>query len=160
MLPEYVEQKEEKPSGYFDIPPHWVISSGWYSDNNLTMSDNMKIVNAQRQIIRNYADQSGVVIVGRTADQILQGYPNVLSVFFHADEDKRIQRCQELSSCDKDQAQKAIREMDHLRSDYYHTITGKKWGSENNYDMYLDLGELSSDEAIEQIIDRIHHTES
>ncbi len=160
MLPEYVEQKEEKPSGYFDIPPHWVISSGWYSDNNLTMSDNMKIVNAQRQIIRDYADQSGVVIVGRTADQILQGYPNVLSVFFHADEDKRIQRCQELSSCDKDQAQKAIREMDHLRSDYYHTITGKKWGSENNYDMYLDLGELSSDEAIEQIIDRIHHTES
>ncbi|MCD8151174.1 MAG: cytidylate kinase-like family protein [Clostridiales bacterium] len=156
MFPEYIEKLEERPTGYFDIPPHWIGASGWYADQaEHSMSDNMKIMNAQRKIIENYAKESGVVIVGRTADQILKGYPNVLSVFFHADEEKRIRRCQDISDCSKEQARKAIHQVDRLRAEYYNSTTGGKWGAKNNYDMYLDLGELGTDQAVEQILEKI-----
>ncbi|MCD7826836.1 MAG: cytidylate kinase-like family protein [Clostridiaceae bacterium] len=156
MMPEYVEETEEKPAGFFDIPPHWVLSANWYiDDSENVMSNSMKIMKVQKQIIQKYAEKSGVVIVGRTADQILKDYPNVLSVFFHADKKKRIARCQKLSACDEEKARKAIKKMDKLRADYYNTNTGKVWGSQNTYDMYLDLGELGTDAAIDQIISQL-----
>lgn len=157
MLPEYVKEKEEKLNSYFDIPQHWVVSSNWYSKNSENMlSDNTKIINAQKEIIEKYANESGVVIVGRTADQILKDNPNMLSVFFHADDAKRIKRCEELSGCDEKTAKKTIRQMDHLRSEYYNTTTDKKWGAKNTYDMYIDLGKTGTDDAIKEIIDRLN----
>ncbi|MCD8232064.1 MAG: cytidylate kinase-like family protein [Clostridiales bacterium] len=158
MLPEYIEKHEEKPDGYFDVPPHWIGSSGWYADHSEnSMTDSMKIINAQKQIIEDYAKESGVVIVGRTADQILKGYPNVMSVFFHADEEKRIQRCQEISDCNREEAKKAIHQVDRLRADYYNSTTGQKWGAKNTYDLYLDLGELGPEQAIDQIIEKMQN---
>ena len=56
------------------IPPE---SSGFVSDDNL--------FNYQAKVIKELAESESCVIVGRCADYVLRDFPNVISVFIHAD---------------------------------------------------------------------------
>lgn len=69
------------------IPPE---SSGFVSDDNL--------FNYQAKIIKDLAGSESCVIVGRCADYVLRNYPNVISVFIHADREFCIERALERNS--------------------------------------------------------------
>ena len=47
-----------------------------------------------------------------------------------------------------------IRKMDKQRRKYYESYTGRVWGAPNGYDLYLDTGTVSTDEAAEIIAER------
>ena len=42
--------------------------------------------------------------------------------------------------------------MDRYRRDYYRYHTGKKWKNPENYDLCLNTGDMSIEEAAEQIL--------
>ena len=95
----------------------------------------------QHRIIKELADKSPCVIVGRCADEILKEYKPV-RIFVYADMESRIKRCQERRSqeesyTDKEWRQR-IMEMDKKRSKYYEFYTGKKWGDKQNYDFCIN----------------------
>ena len=52
----------------------------------------IKIFLAQFDAIKKIANEGPCILVGRCADYALEGYPNLLSVFIHADLDARIKR--------------------------------------------------------------------
>ena len=56
------------------LPPE---SSDFVSDDNL--------FNYQAKVIKDLAAQESCIIIGRCADYVLKDYPNVVSVFVHAD---------------------------------------------------------------------------
>ena len=145
-------QKDERlkiPSGFKPlkrpyegdlIPPE---SSGFVSDDNL--------FNYQAKIIKDLAGTESCVIVGRCADYVLRNYPNVISVFIHADSEFCIERALERNSMTRKEMEKFIAKTDKFRGDFYKYHTGREWTDARNYDLCLDSGKLGFEKCVEEI---------
>ena len=122
------------------LPPE---SSGFVSDENL--------FNYQAKIIKDLAEKESCVIVGRCADYVLRNYPNVMSVFIHADREFCLERALERNSMSRREMEKFIEKTDKYRGDFYHYYTGKQWEDARNYDLCLDSGKLGFEKCVEAI---------
>ena len=122
------------------IPPE---SSGFVSDDNL--------FNYQAKIIKDLAGSESCVILGRCADYVLRNYPNVISVFIHADREFCIERALERNSMTRKEMEKFIAKTDKSRGDFYTYYTGREWTDARNYDLCLDSGKLGFEKCVEEI---------
>ena len=136
MSEEYVRQiTEQKPVMSFPIS----IGRSFYPMTDPLLDQNQAIFREQHQIIREMADKSDCVIVGRCGDYILRD----LNPFrIYADMDAKIARCRERGKedpplSDKELKQK-ITKMDKGRAKYYEFYTGQKWGDRLNYDVCIN----------------------
>jgi len=123
------------------IPPG---SGEFVSDKNL--------FNYQAKIIKQLAETQSCVIVGRCADFVLKDYPNVMSVFVHADEEFCFDRAMERNSMTPREMKKFIAKIDKYRGDYYRYYTGREWTDARNYDLCLDCGKLGFDKCRDEIL--------
>ena len=123
------------------IPPE---SGEFVSDKNL--------FNYQAKIIKQLAETQSCVIVGRCADYVLKDYPNVMSVFVHADEEFCFERAMERNSMSPREMKKFIAKIDKYRGDYYRYYTGRNWTDARNYDLCLDCGKLGFEKCKEEIL--------
>ena len=138
MSEEYVRQiTEQKPVMSFPIS----IGRSFYPMTDPLLDQNQAIFREQHQIIREMADKSDCVIVGRCGDYILRDL-NPFRIFVYADMDAKIARCRERGKedpplSDKELKQK-ITKMDKGRAKYYEFYTGQKWGDRLNYDVCIN----------------------
>ena len=107
-------------------------------------------VAAQHKVLKKIAENGSSVIVGRAADYVLSDYPELIRVFIYAPGEYRVKRIMEVYGDTEDEARKNIRHSDEARSAYYHSISGKKWGERENYDILLDssIGEEAAADII------------
>ncbi len=106
----------------------------------------------QSRILRELAEKSDCVVVGRCADYILRDW-EPFRVFVYAEMESRIRRCQERSTAeeklsDKDM-RRSIQDVDRSRAKYYSFYTGQKWGDKEYYDLCInttnrDIKELAA----------------
>ena len=109
----------------------------------------------QSHEIRCIARHEECVFVGRCADYVLRDEDvRLLKVFVAAPDEHRIQRKMAQEKLSRDQAVRLIRKMDKQRRKYYESYTGRTWGAPNGYDLYLDTGTMSTDEAAARIAAR------
>lgn len=92
-------------------------------DKEFVSDDNL--FNYQAKVIKELAQKESCVIVGRCASYILKDYPNVLSVFVHADEEFCLKCAMERNSMSEKEMLRYIERTDKYRSDYYFYHTGK-----------------------------------
>lgn len=118
-------------------------SAGFTSSANL--------FNYQAKIIKQLAEQESCVIIGRCADYVLKEYPNVVSVFVHADKDFCHQMAKERVSVPEKELDKYIEKVDNYRGQYYKTYTGNEWFDLRNYDLCLNSGKLGFEKCVEEI---------
>ena len=118
------------------------------SGNVLTLES--KVYLAQAEVIRNIAKEGSCVIVGRCADFILDGTPNLVKVFIMADEQSKIERIMKSHDFTEERAKQYIHEMDRQRRNYYNYHTTSKWGRSTNYNLCIDSGR-----GIQRAIDTI-----
>jgi len=118
-------------------------SAGFTSSANL--------FNYQAKIIKELAERGSCVIIGRCADFILKDYPNVVSVFVHADKDFCHKMAVDRVSVPEKELDKYIEKIDNYRGEYYKAHTGKEWYDLRNYDLCLDSGKLGFDKCVEEI---------
>ncbi|MBQ3810903.1 MAG: cytidylate kinase-like family protein [Kiritimatiellae bacterium] len=107
---------------------------------------------AQFEAIRAAAAKGGCVIVGRCADFVLDGRPNVLRVFLRAPLEKRIARIVERDGVDEAAARKRLRVAEKNRAAYYDYFTDRKWGAAETYDLCLNTARFPSDEAVADLV--------
>lgn len=110
------------------------------------------LFNYQAKIIKKLAETESCVIVGRCADYVLRDYPNVMSVFVHADEKFCLERAMERNSMTAREMEKFIAKTDKYRGDYYKYYTGREWSDARNYDLCLDSGKLGFEKCMEAIL--------
>ena len=122
------------------IPPE---NSDFVSDDNL--------FNYQAKVIKELAAKESCVIVGRCADYVLKDYPNVVSVFVHADRKFCLDRSMERHSMTEKEMQKYIEKTDQYRGDFYRYHTGHEWVDARNYDLCLNSGKLGFEKCVEEI---------
>lgn len=112
---------------------------------------NDKLFLTQSEIIKELADESPCVIIGRSADYVLREYPCHLSVFIYAGLDARIRHVAERNGIGENAAKDLISKTDKRRANYYNFYTGRKWGQKENYEMCID-SEIIGPEGAAQII--------
>ena len=91
------------------------------------------------------------MIVGRCADYVLRDFPNVISVFIHADREFCLEQAMERNSMSLKEMQRFIEKTDKYRGDFYKYYTGHEWSDARNYDLCLNSGKLGFKKCVEEI---------
>lgn len=112
---------------------------------------------AQKEAVENIASSGSCVIVGRRADQILDGQCPVLKVFVSSALKKRILRVMERDHLSRSEAEQKIRKVDKERQQYYNGFSNKKWGVAESYDLCVDTGSFGVDGAVDVIVQALMH---
>ncbi len=136
---ELLEEYDEKPTNSI----LYSLSLGSYSSHSsllsnisdLPLSDKIYII--QCDTIKALASNS-CVIIGRCAENVLADDPNVLSIFIHADFDKRLERVITKQNLKKDQAISLIKKMDKKRSSFHNYYCDTRWGEASTYDLCIN----------------------
>ena len=107
----------------------------------------------QGRIIRAIADEgNGAVFLGRCADVILDGVPEVYSFFICADDAFRTKRAQTHYG---GMSLKQLNEIEKARKNYYSFYTGRTWGEPQNYHLTINTSYISLEKAAALILSYI-----
>lgn len=119
-------------------------------DSDQFVSDK-NLFNYQAKVIRDLAEKESCVIIGRAADYVLKGNPNVVSVFVHASKEYCLQQVIERRAYTGKDVEKFIARTDRYRSDFYRYYTGQDWHDARNYDLCLNSERLGFEGCVEEI---------
>lgn len=112
---------------------------------------NEKIFLVQSQVIKEVAKEGPCVIVGRSANYVLQDNPNCINIFLQADLPDRVARAVNTYHHDPQGAEAMVIKTDKRRANYYNYFTGGKWGKAENYDLILNTSRMDLDKIVEVI---------
>ena len=107
-------------------------------DIYLSLDASKEAIINQTKVIKEIAEQSSAVIVGRSADYILRNNSNLIKIFIYAPMDYKIKNIMKNYHDTEKEAKKHITESNKARSTYYSVIANQTWGDKSNYDLCLD----------------------
>ncbi len=141
----YIHQVvENSPHELFPIT---VAHSFSYVDTYI-ISQKQAIFTEQEKVIKEMAEKSNCVIVGRCADYILKEY-NPLKIFVYADMQSKIKRCKDrgddVANLSDKKIKKHIKKIDKNRARYYSFYTGAEWGNKLEYDICVNSSNADID---------------
>ena len=108
--------------------------------NDLTSDNHLKIIQSQNEVLRELAQKSDSVFVGRCADVVLDKF-NPLKIFVYADLETRLERSKataENENLTEKELLKKIREIEKKRTRYYRAFTERTWGAKENYHLCVN----------------------
>lgn len=135
-----------------------IISSNYSDeeiyDNFLSLDVGKEGIINQAKVIKEIANTSSAVIIGRSADYILRENKNLIKVFIYANMDYRIKNIMKNYGDTEKEARNHIQASDKSRSKYYSAIANKTWGDKNNYDLCIDA-KIGNEQVVKIIYDYV-----
>ena len=119
---------------------------------DLTTDD---IHEAEVEIIKAIAESGPCVIAGRSAFFVLKDCPNKVDVFVTASMEHRIERVMRKQDLTREQAIEVIDRVDKARDNYIHRYTGHSRYDARNYNVAINVDNLSEEEAADIILSTI-----
>lgn len=150
---EYVERiTEDRPYMPYSIHAGMSFHTAYYAYTEFDRS--LAVFAEQHNIIKELADKSDCIIVGRCADYVLKEKAP-FRIFVFADTESKLKRCRERSPEDENlsdsKMKRNIRSIDRGRARYYNYFSQQKWGARENYDLLIN----TSGKDIRQISDAV-----
>lgn len=127
----------------------------------LDMSDRRRRVFAAllESVLLQYAQAGNVILMGRGANYLMRLVPGVLRVRVVAPLELRAMRLANREGLDLDRARQLATVIDQQRRAYIAHIFNSDWASPLNYDLVLNMGRLSLEQAAAVILDLTAHSE-
>ena len=120
-----------------------------------TTSD--EIFAAESEILRELAEEGSCVIAGRSGFFVLKDHPNRTDIFIHASLEHRVERVMRKQHLSETEARTVIASVEEGRDNYIQRYAGVSRYDARNYDLSLNVDNLSEDEAVELILKFIQH---
>ncbi|MDD6691058.1 MAG: cytidylate kinase-like family protein [Lachnospiraceae bacterium] len=114
-----------------------------------------RVIYVQFDVIRQMAEKSSCVIIGRCADYILKERKDTLKVFLYAPRETRIRSVMELEHLSRDQAEKRVAYYDENEHVRYKYMTGTYRGDRNNRDILLNSALLGWEKTAKYLLQLI-----
>jgi len=111
----------------------------------------LELYTTESEIIKQVTKKGSAVIIGRCGFHILQGHPNCVRVFLHADIEFRINRIKELYKLSKKDAIAMIEQYDRKRALYIKKFTKTDWTDSTQYDLCVNSGKIGLDKTVDLI---------
>ena len=107
--------------------------------------------------IRDLAEQSPCILVGRGANRILSDRNDALHVYLYADRQTRLKRIVAQYGVPAEQAEKVLHDIDRARAVYLKDYTDQTMGQAENYHLCLDSGALGIEHTV-KILEAVYRT--
>ena len=152
MSKEFIKEvTDKKPHNLFPITfGHTFI----YIDNYYPLHQANDIYIEQNNIIKEMAQRSNCIIIGRCADYILED-KDPFRIFIYADMESKVKRCKERAPEGEDLSDKELRKkinsVNKGRAQYYEYYTGRNWGDKLNYDLCINTTNANIKELVEVV---------
>jgi len=111
---------------------------------------------AESEILHAIAQEGPCVIAGRSGFFVLKDHPNRLDIFIRAPHEARIDRVMRKQQLTRQEAATVIDSVDKGRDNYVSRFAGTSRYDARNYDLVLNVGSLSEEDAVELILDYIN----
>jgi hypothetical protein len=118
-------------------------------DTRVTLERYVAIVG---NVIRDFVQRGGVLIVGLGGQAVLRDDPRVLHVQIIAQIEDRVQRFMAREKCQRGDALRRLRVSDDARSQYVHKHYGIEWLDPLNYHMTITSSKMSLECAVAAIV--------
>lgn len=109
----------------------------------------------QQKILRELAEKSDSVFVGRCADVVLKEH-RPLNLFIYADMDSRLRRCQSRQDAgerlEESDLIRRIEKIDRQRAKYREMLTGSKWGEKSAYHLCVNTTGLEIKKVLAAVV--------
>lgn len=134
---DYVASMSEK-----DIQIFYPTTIGHgFSMPSYAIMQSAEIINAEQDLIKQFAAEGDCVIIGRAADAILDDY-NPFSIFVCADDASKIARCRARAKDGENftdrQILKKCKSIDKQRRIYREMYSSAKWGMASSFDLCIN----------------------
>lgn len=126
-----------------------VIMSGREYNPGITTDD---VFNVETEVLRQLASEGSCVIAGRSGFFILKDCPNKFDIFIRASLPKRIERVMTRQGVSREEAANIIETVDKARENYIKRFTGISRYDARNYDLVLNVDDITPDEAVDVIM--------
>ncbi len=147
------EMNAEKLQKYDENPKNVLFNR---TVRGYSSSPEENIARMQFDYLKSKADAGeSFVIVGRCAESVLKGNPNLISIFILGDMEQKIVRTMERNNISREKAQKLIEQQDRKRKTYHNHYCDGKWGDSRNYDVSINSSKLGLDETTRIIAEYI-----
>ncbi len=114
-----------------------------------------RVIYVQFDVIRQMAEKSSCVIIGRCADYILKERKDTLKVFLYAPKETRIRSVMELEHLTRKEAEKRVEYYDENEHVRYKYMTGTYRGDRNNRDILLNSALLGWEKTAKYLLQLI-----
>ncbi len=145
--PEYIEKSMEG-----GMPVQYPITvSHSFSYIPVLQSPALNLLIEQNKALERLAKQGDCVIVGRSADVLLERY-NPLRLFVYADMESKMRRCreraQEGETYTNKELRRQIRQIDKARAANHAFVSSFAWGDRRGYDLCINTTDCNIKELI------------
>ena len=130
-----------------------VYTGGLIPPEKEDFTSNNNLFNYQAKVLRELADESNYVVIGRAADYVLRDKPGLVRVYIYASREKCIEKEMNRQKIDWKTADKFITKTDKYRRDYYRYFTGQEWENMQNYDLCINTTQMTHEQAAKAIQD-------
>lgn len=124
------------------------------------MTNTAELLGKQHKIIRRIASQGDCIIVGRSADAILDDM-NPFKLFIYADLKAKIARCRDRASENEQMTdreyEKQMKRIDKARAYNHDFVADRDWGDMRNYNLCVNTTGVEIKKIIPQIADFINN---
>ena len=101
----------------------------------------IQLLSTQCRMLREIASKGNCVIVGRSANIILEDM-NPLNIFVHADIESKLRRCRERAPENENlkdsELRRKIKQIDSNRAKHQRFLSEKKWGNKEGYHLCVN----------------------
>ena len=119
-----------------------------------------EIFRTESQILKEIGEKESCVIAGRSGFFIFRDHPNHISILIQAPMEYRINRLMTKYNKTREESIKSIQEVDTWRENYIKRNTNTSRYDARNYDLVINMEDLTEDNAVELILDFIDKTNS
>ncbi len=114
-----------------------------------------EIFEVQQNIIRDFAARESCIIVGRCAETVLSGRPNLLSVYIYAPIQERFNNCVNELMMDEDTAMDSIKRVDAARESYRRRYAPDAKSILDNHHLMVDSSRLGPDMTAKMLVQAV-----
>ena len=148
----YIRQiVEQKPGFYYPITIGRTLHT---QGADYLLKQHTSVYMEKTNVLREMAEKSDCIIVGRCADYILRD-AKPFRLFVYADMASKMERCRQKAEIEEHltdrQLMKQIKHVDKNRAKYYQYYTGQVWGARENYDLCVNTSSVSIKELTEAL---------
>ena len=145
----YVQEVVEKnPHSLYPI----TIGHSFSYIDSYAMQQKHAVFNEQENVIKEMAEKSNCIIVGRCADYILKDL-NPYRIFVYSDIKSKVIRCKDRNDhqdgkLTEKQLIRYIKKIDRQRKSFYEFFTGRDWGNKLNYDLCINTSKMNIEDIV------------
>jgi len=118
--------------------------------------DNKEYFHATKKLVEDLYDAGNVIILGWGGQCILKGRPDTLHVRLVKDIDKKIDYVMANENLDRIAAEKLIEREEKDLQAYIQSYFGEDWNDARLYNLVLDMGQYSPNQAAAVIAENVH----